>query len=433
MPRTITVIPKAPKLIQKKRVAAYARVSSGKDAMLHSLSAQVSYYSDLIQKHNDWLHVGVYADEAKTGTKDSRPDFQRLVADCCAGKIDLVITKSISRFARNTMTLLQTVRELKALGVDVFFEEQNIHTQSSDGELMMTILASYAQEESRSASENQKWRVRRNFEEGLPWTGILLGYRLNNGIYEIVPEEAILVRRIFADYLSGMGYTAIANSLNEEGIPSRFGKRWSVSVISKMLSNYTYTGNLLLQKTYSENHITKKKCINNVELPKYHVEETHEAIISLATFLAVLEEKEKRAKRFSKNPVSKKHYPFTGLLICDHCGKHYRRKNTHGGSVWICTTFNSEGKAACPSKQIPEEILTEITAQALNIHFFTEGMLRSKVANILVCNENTLVYRFLDGTESTWEWKDRSRSRGWTDEKKAAARIKELERRKNNA
>ena len=136
MPRAITIIPKPPKLEQKKRVAAYARVSSGKDAMLHSLSAQVSYYSDLIQNHDDWLYVGVYADEAKTGTKESRADFQRLIADCRAGKIDMVITKSISRFARNTVTLLQTVRDFKAWEVDIFFEEQNIHTMSGDGELM---------------------------------------------------------------------------------------------------------------------------------------------------------------------------------------------------------------------------------------------------------------------------------------------------------
>ena len=147
------------------RVAAYARVSSGKDAMLHSLSAQVSYYSTLIQANSEWTYCGVYADEAKTGTKDSRENFQRMLTDCRNGKIDLVITKSISRFARNTVTLLETVRELKSLGVDVYFEEQNIHTLSADGEMMLTILASYAQEESLSASENQKWRIRKNFEQ----------------------------------------------------------------------------------------------------------------------------------------------------------------------------------------------------------------------------------------------------------------------------
>ena len=146
--------------------------------MLHSLSAQVSYYSSLIQAHNDWEYVGVYADEAITGTKQMRKNFQRLLDDCRDGKIDLIITKSISRFARNTVTLLETVRELKLLGIDVYFEEQSIHTISADGELMLTILASYAQEESRSASENQKWRIKKNFEEGIPWDGTLLGYRL---------------------------------------------------------------------------------------------------------------------------------------------------------------------------------------------------------------------------------------------------------------
>lgn len=151
---------------QRKRVAAYARVSSGKDAMLHSLSAQVSYYNDLIQSRSDWLYCGVYSDEAITGTKTERRGFQSLLADCRAGKLDMVIVKSISRLARNTVTLLETVRELKCLGVDVFFEEQNIHTMSADGELMLTILASYAQEESLSVSENQKWRVRKNFSEG---------------------------------------------------------------------------------------------------------------------------------------------------------------------------------------------------------------------------------------------------------------------------
>ena len=166
MPKTIKKVAHPPKLERKKRVAAYARVSSGKDAMLHSLSSQVAYYSAQIQKHGDWEYAGVYADEAMTGTKECRDEFQRLLADCRAGRIDLILTKSISRFARNTVTLLETVRELKLLEVDVFFEEQNIHTMSAEGELMMTILASYAQEESLSASENQKWRIKRNFEAG---------------------------------------------------------------------------------------------------------------------------------------------------------------------------------------------------------------------------------------------------------------------------
>ena len=252
-----------PKLLN---VAAYARVSSGKDEMLHSLSAQVSYYRELIESQPGWNFAGVYADEALTGTKENRAEFQRLLAACRAGKVDMVITKSISRFARNTVTLLETVRELKALGVDVFFEEQNIHTMSSAGELMLTILGSFAQEESRSASENQKWRVRRNFEEGCPWRGHMLGYRMGDGKLEVVPEEAVIVRRIFNDYLAGNGVTLIAKHLNDDGVPNPSGAVWAATSIQKVLKNYNYTGNLLLQKTYRTDHITKKTVVNKGQL-----------------------------------------------------------------------------------------------------------------------------------------------------------------------
>ena len=433
MPRTITIVPKAPKLERKKRVAAYARVSSGKDAMLHSLSAQVSHYSDFIQNHDEWLYAGVYADEAKTGTKESRADFQRLIADCRAGKIDMVITKSISRFARNTVTLLQTVRDFKAWGVDIFFEEQNIHTLSGDGELMMTILASYAQEESRSASENQKWRIKRNFEEGIPWNGTILGYRLKNGRYEIIPDEANIVRRIYDEYLSGDGYLTIAKRLNEDGIRSRLGNQWNQSAINQVLRNYTYTGNLLLQKTFRENHLTKKAIVNNGELPKYHAEDAHDAIIDMETFQAVQAEKARRAARFLKKPVPRKSYPFTSFLVCDSCGKNYRRKVTKTGPVWVCGTFNSMGKAACASKQIPEETLQAVTAEVLEQTEFSGEQLRRLIKSILVCNGNVLIFRFFDGSEITRTWKDRSRSESWTDEMKEAARQKALGRRNRNA
>jgi site-specific DNA recombinase len=431
MPRTITVVPKPTKLEQKKKVAAYARVSSGKDAMLHSLSAQVSYYSNLIQNHDDWLYVGVYADEAKTGTKDSRDDFQRLIADCRVGKVDMVLTKSISRFARNTVTLLQTVREFKALGVDIYFEEQNIHTMSGDGELMMTILASYAQEESRSASENQKWRIRKNFEEGMPWNGTMLGYSYEKGKYIVVPDEAALVKLIFEYYLDGLGYNAVAKRLNAEGYKTRNGKPWYHSTIMKILRNYTYTGNLLLQKTYRENHITKKTLVNRGELPMYHAENTHEAIISQETFDAVQSEIARRANRFKKSNMHKATYPFSGKLICSVCGKNYRRKVTHTGPVWICSTYNALGKAACASKQIPEDLLMNITAEALGIDNFNERTFADNMACIRVCTGNTLIYQFKDGSNVTMQWRDRSRRQSWTDEMKAAARQKALERRQN--
>ena len=195
MKKTVTKLNALPNLARKTKVAAYARVSDGKDAMLHSLATQINYYKKLIQDNNEWEFIGVYADEAKTGTKDSRAEFQLLLADCRAGKIDLIITKSISRFARNTVTLLKTIRDLKAINVDVFFEEQNIHSISGEGEMILTFLATFAQEESRSASENMKWRIKKDFEKGIMRGGKdCLGYKLENKRLILIPEEAELVK-----------------------------------------------------------------------------------------------------------------------------------------------------------------------------------------------------------------------------------------------
>jgi DNA invertase Pin-like site-specific DNA recombinase len=432
MPKAITVVTRLPKLEQKKRVAAYARVSSGKDAMLHSLSAQVSFYSDMIQRHDNWLYVGVYADEAKTGTKESRPDFQRLIADCRAGKIDMVITKSISRFARNTVTLLQTVRDFKAWGVDIYFEEQNIHTLSSDGELMITILASYAQEESRSASENQKWRIRRNFEEGVPGKAYMLGYRQRGTKYEVVPEEAAIVRRIFNDYLSGMGYAAIASSLNDDSIPSFFDKKWCQTAVLSVLNNYAYTGNLILQQTFRENHLTKRKIKNAGQFPQFHVEDSHEAIIDHETFLAVQKERQRRASRFGSRK-QKGTYPLTSMMTCANCGKKYRRKIVTQGPVWICSTYNTKGKGACASKQIPEDILLTVTARVLGTDTVTAELVQEQLSGITVADGNELNFHFRDGRTISHRWQDRSRSESWTPEMKEAARQKALEWRKQNA
>ena len=415
MTRKIEQVRFAESAPKKKRVAAYARVSSGKDAMLHSLSAQVSYYSDYIQKHG-WEYAGVYADEALTGTKDNRENFQRLLAECRKGTIQMVITKSISRFARNTVTLLETVRELKTLGVDVYFEEQNIHTASADGELMLTILASYAQEESLSVSENMKWRIRRNFEEGKPWSGLILGYRFEDGRFVVVPEEAEVVRRIYREYLDGKGATVIMKGLNEDGIRTRVGKPWRVEGVLKILKNYNYTGNLILQKTYSENHLTKRKMINNGERPQYHAVGTHEAIIDLATWEAVQEEIHRRAEYYAPSKQAPASYPFTGLIRCSVCGRKYRRKTTASGIIWVCATYNTYGKKACASKAIPESTLYELTAD----------MAIGDLTAIQAENGNTLLFCFKDGSQTVKRWKDRSRAESWTDEMKEKARQKAL-------
>ena len=419
MTRKIEQVRFAESAPKKKRVAAYARVSSGKDAMLHSLSAQVSYYSDYIQ-NNGWEYAGVYADEAITGTKDKRDGFQKLLTECRKGNVDMVIAKSISRFARNTVTLLTTVRELKELGVDVYFEEQNIHTTSADGELMLTILASYAQEESLSVSENMKWRIKKNFEDGKPWSGFVLGYRCENGQYVVVSEEAEVVRRIYREYLDGLGATAIMKGLNDDGIRTRTGKPWRIGGVLKVLKNYNYTGNLLLQKTYSENHLTKRKMINCGEQPQYHVAGAHDSIIDLETWEAVQEEIERRAKYYAPTKKATS-YPFTGLIVCGTCGNHYRRKTTASGVIWVCTTYNTHGKKGCASKAIPESTLYELTA---DIPLGDLTAIRAE-------NGNALVFCFKDGTQAVKRWKDRSRAESWTEEMREAARQKTLARTAN--
>ena len=292
---------------------------------------------------------------------------------------------------------------------------------------MLTILASYAQEESLSASENQKWRIRRNFENGMPWTGTMLGYRYDSGKYIVVPEEAEVVRFIFDSYLSGMGFTAIMKTLNEKGIPTRNGNAWCKNSVVKVLRNYAYTGNLLLQKTYRENHLTKRTLQNNGELPKYHIEHSHEAIIPLRQFNAVQEEIKHRADKHA-HISPKVTYPFTGLIVCGNCGKHYRRKVTRSGAVWICSTFNTIGKEYCASKQIPESILISITEETLG----SINALNDKITAIRAEKDNTLVFCFTNGESSVKRWTDRSRCESWTDEMRETARQRTLERNKHN-
>ena len=409
-----------PKIKKLKRVAAYARVSSGKDAMLHSLSAQIDYYRNLIFSNPEWRFCGVYADEAMTGTKDSRPNFQRMLTECRAGNLNLIITKSISRFARNTVTLLETVRELKDLGVDVLFEEQNIHSLSSNGELMLSILASYAQEESLSASENQKWRIRRDFEQGKVSSLQMLGYKRNHdGVLEIIPDEAEIVRLIFNSYLSGMGKLAIANMLNEMHISTKFDNEWTAEAVRRILTNEKYCGELMLQKFYSENHLTKRKMVNNGEIKKFYVEEAHPPIIEKSLFDAVQKHLQDQKEHFAPTKSTTVVYPFSGKIQCQCCGKNYRRKTTATCVVWICATYNTKGKKYCPTaKQIPENTLISVCCEVLGISEFNEDIFENQIEKILVPKPNELTFIFTDGHEVSANWKDRSRSESWTPEMK---------------
>ena len=425
--RVDSYIPAQPRAL---RVCAYARVSSGKDAMLHSLSAQVSHYSEMIQSHIGWVYCGVYSDEALTGTKSDREGFQQMLSDCRAGKIDMVITKSISRFARNTVTLLQTVRELKSMGIDVYFEEQYIHTISADGELMMTILASYAQEESLSASENQKWRVRKAFENGeLINLRFLFGYSITADGVQINEKEAAIVREIFSRFNGGESMSSISRDLNARGYRGALGGKWCAERMRNTLSNEKYLGNALLQKRYRNNHIEKKLVANKGELPMYYAEGTHEPIIDQATF----DKAQERLRMLAQQTANRKkptRSAFSGLIHCGLCGNTYKRVTYRKKHYWNCTTFQTKGKSECAAKRIPEETLEVLTCEVLGEGSIDSDMVRSKITAIRADKNNVVVYCMDDGSEIAKRWKDRSRAESWTPEMKEKARQRALQARR---
>lgn len=430
MPKSIRKLPQKPKLEQPKKVAAYARVSSGKDAMLHSLSSQVSYYSNLIQRHSGWIYVGVYSDEALTGTKENRDGFQRLLTDCRTGKVNMILTKSISRFARNTVTLLETVRELKAMEVDIFFEEQNIHTISAEGELMLTILASYAQEESLSASENQKWRIRKGFENGelLNWR-FMFGYRISKDGVEVDEETAPVVREIFSRVIAGESFGAISRDLNDRGFTCALGGKWCAQRIRETVGNEKYTGNAMLQKHYRNNHLEKKKCVNIGELPKFYAEGTHPSIIDRDTFdatQAVLQRMQEAAK---DRPRPQK-CEYTGKIYCPFCGKAYKRNTSNGSVGWNCSTYLSQGKAYCHGKKIPEATLKAVCAEVLDTGDYSSTLFDTLIERIEVPEDNHLRFIFRDGSIVERTWADRSRRKSWTPEMRQAAAERTRQRRK---
>lgn len=413
---------------RKKRVAAYVRVSTEKEMALNSLENQAEFYTAQIKADPDWEFAGIYEDRGISGTKEMRPAFQQMLADCRAGKIDLILTKAFTRFARNTVVLLSTLRELKALGIDVYFEKDNIHSLSETGEFLITLLAAYAQAESYSASENQKWRIKKAFEEGRTTLGKMLGYRLKDGILTVVPEEAEIVRQIFEDYLSGMGENAIAKKLIRMGIaPMRSERLWNRTSIRRILTNEKYCGNMLLQKTYTENYISKKTIENRGERTQYLVENSHEAIIPKAMFDAAQAERQKRRKKMNTDGRQwSRRYPFSGMIECGECGMHYRRRTVMSGtpyeqSVWICRTFDAYGKEFCHSKQIPEDILIAKTAEVLGSDDM-ENAVSAMLSAIRVAGAGHLVYVFRDGSRQDVFWEHRSRRDSWTEEKRQKAR-----------
>lgn len=409
-PATLKQAPK------QKRVAAYARVSSGREGPLHSLSAQISYYNSLIQKTPGWQYAGVYADEALTGTKENRVEFQKLLKACYAGEIDMVITKSVSRFARNTVTTLKTIRELRLAGVDVYFEEQNIHTLGEDGEFLLTLLAAYAEEEARSVSENQKWRIKANFEQGIPWSATMYGYRLVDGRLEIVPEEAEVLRLAADLYLAGYGRYKLEDAFAKAGVRGRHGGILSGNSIIGLLCNEKTVGDLLLQKCYRIDPITKKEKANQGEKPQYFVEESHEPILDRETQQRVIEERARRKEIYKPRSGSyeRKVFPFSGKVFCENCGKSFTRKiicprTARENVIWICRTTHQKGKALCPAKHFTEAVMEQVAAEVMGLPEFDPAAFEKKIQEIRVQADGSLIYVFRDGHRINRAWEDISR------------------------
>lgn len=416
--------PILPVLPKRKRVAAYARVSVEKGRTMHSLSAQVSHYSEFIQKHREWEYVGVYADSGISGTGDDRLEFKRLLADCESGKIDIVLTKSISRFARNTVDLLETVRHLKEMGIEVNFERENINSMSGDGELMMTILASFAQEESRSLSENVKWAIRKGFAEGKTNSFCIYGYRWNGEKFIVEPEEAKVVRLIYQNYLNGISAETTAKQLRTMDVKSYTGMdKFSATSVRAILRNDKYTGILRLQKTYVESHITHKEKINNGELPVYLVEDAHEAIIDKAMFEAVQVEQARRRELgvFANQTINTS--VLTSKIKCDKCGASFHRKSrkkADGTSAkhWRCATMDKKKNGTCHIKDIPEEKIKQAFAEVLGLEEFDESIFAEEVTQITVPQDFTLIFHLSDGTDISKTWEITSKKDCWTDERR---------------
>ena len=428
--RKINIIePKVPQMPSRKKVAAYARVSMESERLQHSLSAQVSYYSSLIQQNPAWEYAGVYADDGITGTKtNDRTEFNRMIADCEAGKIDIILTKSISRFARNTVDLLNAVRHLKDLGISVQFEKEHIDSLSEDGELMLTLLASFAQEEVRSLSDNVKWGTRKRFEKGIPNGRFqIYGYRWDGDHLVVEPEEAKIVKLIYVNFLNGLSAESTEKQLEEMGVKSYKGQHFGNTSIRQILGNITYTGNLLFQKEYTVDPISKKSRKNQGELPQYWVENTHEAIIPMEVYQAVQEEKARRRELGVFANWSINTSCFTSKIKCGRCGKSYQRSNRKGRkdpdanyTVWICGTRRKTGNAQCQNKDIPEPMLKEACAAVLGLDEFDETVFSEQINHIEIPAPYEMVFYFKDGRIVPHRWQSTMRKDCWTDDRRAA-------------
>ena len=385
--KSITVIPArkrfgntvAKEKIKKLRVAAYCRVSTETEEQNSSYEVQVAHYTEFIKKNNEWEFAGIFADDGISGTNTKkREEFNRMIDECMEGKIDLVITKSISRFARNTLDCLKYIRQLKEKNIAVFFEKENINTMDAKGEVLLTIMASLAQQESQSLSQNVKLGLQYRYQQGKVQVNHkrFMGYTKDeDGNLIIVPEEAEIIKRIYREYLEGKSLAGIGRDLEKDGILTAAGKpKWRPETIKKILNNEKYIGDALLQKTITVDFLTKKRVKNEGHLPQYYVENSHEAIIPKELFLQAQEELHRRNNIYTGTDKNKRiyssKYALSTLTFCGDCGDIYRRTywNVHGRKeiVWRCVTRIEQGPKVCKSRTVKEGDLYDAVMIAIN-------------------------------------------------------------------
>lgn len=411
----VTVIPakktigtqKATDKKQKTRVAAYCRVSTDSDEQETSYEAQIQHYTSYIESHPDWVLAGIYADDGISGMNaKKRDEFQRMINDCHDGKIDMVITKSISRFARNTVDCLNYTRALKNKNIGVYFEKENINTLDAKGEVLMTIMASLAQQESESLSANVRLGLQFRYQQGKVQVNHnwFLGYTKNEDGHLIIdPEQAEVVKRIYREYLSGISFFKIKKSLEADGILNGAGRsKWNESNIKQILTNEKYIGDALLQKTYTVDVLEKKRESNKGQVPKYYVEKSHEGIIPKDIFLKVQEEIARRANLTKGTTKHKRvysgRYALSGIVFCAHCGDIFRRIkwNNRGckSTVWRCVSRVDKDGPDCPARTVNEKHLKEVVMDAINEAFREkENILPLLIENIESSLDDNTAYR----------------------------------------
>ena len=365
--------------IEKKRVAAYCRVSTEQEEQEGSYRTQVSHYTEFINNHPDWRLAGIYADEGISGTSTKkREEFKRMIKDCKAGLIDMIITKSISRFARNTLDCLKYIRQLKALGIPIFFEKENINTMDAKGEVLITIMASLAQQESQSLSQNVTLGIKYRQQQGQFFldTNRFLGYDWNEDHTNLIinKKEAKIIKRIFREFMEGNSFTIISKGLNADGIKTARGNKWKANTVRNILENEKYCGDVLMEKTVTIDVLTHKRIKNDGRAEQYYIKDHHEAIVSRKVYdtvqaeLARRDEIKKTAK--GKQYLYSNKYALSGLMFCGSCGTRYRRILSHYKDKdiahWKCAA-RVLSKENCDSRNIREEIVHAAIVEAINI------------------------------------------------------------------